>query len=157
MYLRRAKANDAEAITTVINAAFRLAESFLVDRDRVDQELVHSLLKKGTFLVADDNGAVQGCVYVELQGERAYLGLLSVDPQHQKSGLGSKLMDAAEIFCAGEGALFADLRIVSVRRELPSFYQHRGYIATGTSPFPTGFDPKVPCHFIEMSKPLAGE
>jgi predicted N-acetyltransferase YhbS len=157
--LRPAELQDAEAITTVINGAFRKAESFLVDHDRVDLDLVRSLLKKGKFLVAAENsgagGTLAGCVYVELRGERAYLGLLSVDPQLQNAGLGPKLMDAAEKFCAGEGCRFMDLRIVNVRRELPSFYQHRGYAATGTAPFPPGFNPKVPCHFIEMSKPLA--
>jgi hypothetical protein len=48
----------------VINAAFRQAESFLIDRDRIDLEAVRELLCKGNFLVADDNGDLQGCVYV---------------------------------------------------------------------------------------------
>jgi len=47
-----------------------------------------------------------------------------------------------------------DLRIVSVRRELPEFYHRRGYVETGTSPFTPGLEPKLPCHFVNMSKPL---
>ncbi len=47
-----------------------------------------------------------------------------------------------------------DLRVVSVRKELPAFYHHRGYIEIGTEPFPPGLNPKVPCHFVKMSKPL---
>jgi len=146
---------DAPAIMAVINAAFRRAESFLIDRDRVDLEMVRSLLEKGKFLVAEDGGVLAGCVYIELRGDRAYLGLLSVDPDRQKAGLGSQLMNAAENYCARAGCRFMDLRIVNVRRELPAFYRHRGYVETGTAPFTPGLNPKVPCHFVEMSKPLS--
>jgi GNAT superfamily N-acetyltransferase len=152
--LHLAEAKDAEAITSLINSAFRLAESFLIDRDRIDRESVRSLLEKGKFLVATDKGVLMGCVYVELKGERAYLGLLAIEPQRQKAGLGSKLMKAAEEYCANAGCRFMDLRIVNVRRELPSFYQRRGYTETGTAPFTPGLNPKVPCYFVEMSKPL---
>ncbi len=95
-----------------------------------------------------------GCVYVELRGERAYLGLLSVDPKRQKSGLGSALMNAAEEYCANEGCRFMDLRIINLREELPIFYRNRGYVETGTAPLTPGLQPKLPCHFVEMSKAL---
>jgi GNAT superfamily N-acetyltransferase len=152
--LHIAEAKDAEAITSLINSAFRLAESFLIDRDRIDRESVHSLLVKGNFLVATDKSVLVGCVYVEPRGERAYLGLLAVEPQRQNAGLGSKLMKAAEEYCTQAGCRFMDLRIVNVRRELPSFYQRRGYIETGTARFTPGLNPKIPCYFVEMSKPL---
>ncbi len=156
MQLRLAEIGDAGPITRVINAAFKQAESFLIDRDRIDESSVRALLEKGNFLVAEDQGVLVGCVYVELRDERAYLGLLAVDPQRQKAGLGSKLMDAAEEFCAKAGCRFMDLRIVNVRRELPAFYHRRGYVETGTTvPFPPELKPKVPCHFVEMSKRLA--
>jgi len=152
--VRVAEIPDAEAIRRVINAAFRNAESFLIDRDRVDSETVHSLLKKGKFLVAEENDTLEGCVYVELRSERAYLGLLSVDPQRQKSGLGSLLMNEAERYCAGAGCKFMDLRIVNLRTENHAFYTRRGYVETGTEPFPPDLNPKLPCHFVNMSKPL---
>ena len=154
MQLRVAEIRDAEAIVSVINAAFRKAESFLIDGDRIDLETVRGLLKKGAFLVAGDLNSLCGCVYVELRGDRSYLGLLSVDPERQKSGLGSKLMDAAEDYCAKAGSRFMDLRMVNVRKELPDFYHRRGYVETGTEPFPPGLNPKLPCHFVKMSKPL---
>ncbi len=152
--LRIADVRDAEAIVSVINIAFRKAEGFLLDRDRIDLETVQALLQKGTFLVAED-GSVRGCVYVEPRdGNRTYLGLLAVDPRLQKAGLGSQLMNAAEAYCAKAGSRFMDLRIVSVRKELPTFYHRHGYVETGTEPFTPGLNPKVPCHFVVMSKPL---
>ena len=162
MQVRVAEIRDAEAIASVINAAFRQAESFLIDRDRIDLETVRELLRTGSFLVADkaadnvagDLGVLCGCVYVELRGERSYLGLLSVDPLRQKSGLGSKLMNAAEDYCAKAGSRSMDLQIVNLRQENHAFYRRRGYIETGTAPFPPDLNPKLPCHFVKMSKPL---
>ncbi len=152
--LRIAETRDAEAIVSAINAAFRKAEGFLLDRDRIDLQTVQELLQKGTFLVAEDR-FLCGCVCVEPKGgDRSYLGLLSVDPRLQKSGLGSQLMTVAEANCAKAGSRFMDLQIVSVRKELPDFYHSRGYVETGTAPFPAGLNPKLPCHFILMSKPL---
>jgi predicted N-acetyltransferase YhbS len=151
---RIAQSSDAKAITALINAAFRQVESFLIDGDRISLEVVQSLFKKGKFLVAEADGTLSGCVYVELRGDRAYLGLLSVHPKLQKAGVGSKLMNAAEERCANAGCRFMDLQIVNVRRELPAFYHHRGYVETGTAPFNPDFTPKVPCHFVRMSKPL---
>lgn len=154
MQLRVATHSDADAITSLINAAFRRAEAFLIDGNRIDLQTVQGLLEKGKFLVAEESGTLAACVYVEPKGERAYLGLLSVDPHRQKAGLGSMLMKAAEDYCRNAGCRFIDLQIVNVRQELPSFYHHRGYVETGTAPFVPGVIPKVPCHFVKMSKPL---
>ena len=154
MHLRLGEIHDAEAITAVINLAFRVAESFLMDRDRMDLESVQSLLTSGKFLLADHGGAVAGCVYIELKAERAYLGLLSVDPKHQKAGVGSRLMNAAEDYCARAGCRFMDLQVINLRQELPRFYRNRGYIETGTAPLTPGLRPKLPCHFVKMSKQL---
>jgi len=155
MQARVAEIADAEDIVSVINAAFRQAENFFIDRDRVDLEAVRELLRKGKFLVADNNGALEGCVYVELRGDRSYLGLLAVNPQLQKGGLGSTLMTAAEDYCAKAGSRFMELKIVNLRQENHAFYRRRGYFETGTAPFPPDLNTKLPCHFVTMSKPLA--
>ena len=150
--IRIATTKDAPAITAVINAAFRIAEEFFVDGNRITQAEVEELLAKGAFLLAETNGKLNGCVYVELRGERSYLGLLSVDPACQQSGLGSLLMVEAEKYCRERGSRGMDILIVSLREELPSFYQKRGYVASGTTPFPPDVPTKIPCHFINMSK-----
>ena len=152
--IRIAGSADAEQITAVINAAFRIAEGFFIDSNRITLDEVHRYLDKGAFLVAEDSHGLSGCVYVELRGERAYLGLLSVDPSRQQSGLGSRLMTAGEEYCRTRGARFMDILIVNLRAELPAFYERRGYVENGTTPFPPDVPTKQPCHFINMSKPL---
>ena len=154
MQLRIARTADAERLMDLINAAFRQAESFIIDRDRVDFETVQSLLAKGEFLVAEDEDTLAGCVYLELRAERAYLGLLSVSPARQKAGVGSILMREAELRCARAGCRFMDLRIIDLRKDNHAFYERRGYVEISTEPFPSDLNTKLPCHFVNMSKPL---
>ena len=150
-----ASLQDAERITTLINGAFRLAEGFFLDADRIGLESVRDFFLRGKFLLVESDGVVVACVYVELRGERAYLGLLAVDPARQHSGFGSLIMDAAEENCRGLGCRFMDIQVVNLREDLFGFYRRRSYVETGTHPFPTDVETKLPCHFIEMSKPLA--
>jgi N-acetylglutamate synthase-like GNAT family acetyltransferase len=152
--VRVAELGDAPSITSLINTAFHLAEGFFVDGPRISRPEVEHYLEKGTFLLAEDEGKLHGCVYVELRGDRSYLGLLSVNPGYQKGGLGSSLVNEAETYCRNRGSRFMDILIVNLRQELPSFYERRGYTQTGTTPFDEDVETKMPCHFINMSKSL---
>jgi len=107
--IRIAAPADAPRITSVINAAFRIAEGFFVDGLRITQAEVEQSLVKGVFLVAEARDVINGCVYVELRGERSYLGLLSVDPSSQQGGLGSLLMLEAEKYCRERGSRAMDI------------------------------------------------
>jgi len=149
-----ATAHHIDAITALINSAFRMAEFFFIERARIDPQTVRDLMTKGEFLLTEENGALAACVYLEKRGDRTYLGLLAVDPNLQGKGIGSRLMAAAENHCAKSGSRFMDLRIVNLRTENHAFYSRRGYVETGTEPFPANFETKLPCHFINMSKPL---
>jgi GNAT superfamily N-acetyltransferase len=154
MNTRTAQLDDAENIARLVNAAFR-PERFFIDADRTNPEKVRALMQKGKFLLTEDAGALAGCVYVELRDERGYFGLLAVDPELQRSGLGSRLVAAAEEYCRAAGCHFMDLTIVNLRTELPPFYQRLGYVESGTLPFPSEQDANQPCHLVRMSKALA--
>ena len=145
---------DAAKITSVINSAFRIVEGFFIEHERISQTEVEELLAKGTFLFAETDGKLDGCVYVELRGERSYLGLLSVDPARQQAGLGTLLMNEAERYCRERGSDFMDILIVNLREDLPAFYRKRGYADNGTTPFPADIPTRIPCHFINMAKSL---
>ncbi|MGD0300188.1 MAG: GNAT family N-acetyltransferase [Bryobacteraceae bacterium] len=151
--LRIAEAGDDEAVTRLINAAFRVEEFFLAG-DRIQIGEVRDRLSKGRFILAEQDSVIIGCVYVEPSGERAYLGLLSVEPALQRSGIGKLLTDAAEEHCRCLGCRFMDLRVVNLRTELPPFYRKLGYVQTGAMPFPHEVRIIIPCHLLIMSKPL---
>jgi GNAT superfamily N-acetyltransferase len=151
--IRQAQGADADALARLINAAFRVEQPF-IEGDRINPDAVLTYMQKGKFLLAEHAAGLAGCVYLELRGDRGYLGLLGVDPPRQRTGLGRKLMDAAENYFRDAGCCAIDLRIVSARAPLPAFYRHLGYIETGTAPLPSDAPVKVPCHFILMSKTL---
>jgi GNAT superfamily N-acetyltransferase len=151
--IRLALPDDVAPLARLINAAFVVEQPF-IEGERIDPEGVRAYMKKGNFLLAEDAAGLAGCVYVELRGERGYLGLLGVDPPRQGTGLGSKLMDAAENYFRAAGCTAIDLRIISPRTPLPAFYAHLGYAQTGTAPFAPDVPVKVPCHYILMSKSL---
>ncbi len=133
VHLRLAEAADTEALVRLINEAFAV-EKIVIEGERTEQLL--------------------GCVYVEVKGKRGYLGLLGVRPDRQKSGFGRRLTTAAEDYFRKAGCEAVDLRIVSVRAELPPFYERLGYAATAIAPVPDTIPLKIPSHFIVMSKSL---
>lgn len=157
--IRVAADTDREAIRRLINQAFEI-ERFLKkgggDRLQNDGEY-EALWERGTFLVKQEDGALTGCVYVEPRGDRAYLGLLSIDPARQGAGLGKQLNAAAEQFARRQGCRWMDLRVVSPRAEaLLPIYRRLGYAETGTEEYPESLVAKmtIPGHFILMAKPL---
>jgi N-acetylglutamate synthase-like GNAT family acetyltransferase len=153
--IRFAEESDLPALTALINKAFKV-EAFFIVRDRLMPEETRQYFQKGRFLIAEENNTLAGAVYVELRGDRSYLGLLSVDPDRQKSGLGRRLTAAAEEFAREMGAHHMDITVVNLRTELPPFYRKLGYIDDGTAPVRPDMIPRLlqPCHFIKMTKPL---
>jgi GNAT superfamily N-acetyltransferase len=151
--IRAAVSEDVEAIARLINAAF-VVEGIAFDGDRTNPGKVRALMNTGKFLLAEDSAGLAGCVYVELRGDRSYLGLLSVDPPRQGTGLGGQLVAAVEEYSRSAGSRAVDLRIISPRAELLPFYRHLGYAETSTAPFSSDVQPKLPSYYILMSKPL---
>ena len=143
-----ATSTDAEAIRDLINLAFR-AERPFIEGDRLDLAGVRSLFNKGQFLLLRNGPqSLLGCVYAEVRAGRGYIGLLSVAPGHQRAGLGSQMMTAAEEHCQKLGCMAVDLRFINLRPELLRFYSKLGYSENGTARM------KMPFHFIQMSKSL---
>jgi predicted N-acetyltransferase YhbS len=151
--VRLAEAADSEALVGLINAAFAV-EKIVIEGQRIDSLKLRALFETGKFLLLEDAAQLVGCVYVEIRDRRGYLGLLGVHPDRQKSGLGRRLVDAAEDFLRKANCQAVDLRIVSARTELPPFYSRLGYRATGTMAIPDTIPLKVPSHFILMTKLL---
>lgn len=151
--LRCATDRDVPALTRLINDAFRV-ERFFIDHDRTDEEEVRKHLQTGKFLVLEDDASLVGCAYVEVRGERAYMGMLSVAPSRQHSGLGRAVIQGVESYCRSQGCSVLDIRIVNVRTELLPLYRRLGFHETGTAPFPAEVETQIPCHFLLMSKSL---
>jgi N-acetylglutamate synthase-like GNAT family acetyltransferase len=151
--IRRATAADAGELARIINLAYVVEESFVAG-PRTSSAEVERLCGRGRFLVLEEDREPVGCVYLELSGERAYLGLLAVLPERQGGGRGRALVEAVEATGRAEGARAVDLRVVDLREELHGFYQRLGYRAVGSAPFPDGERVKRPVAFVIYEKAL---
>ena len=157
--LRIAGAADVPALTRLINAAYRVEEFFLIG-DRTSEPEVTALMSgaDSAFLVIDSHeakAALVGTVFVKRTGDRGYFGFLAVDPQRQGSGLGRKLVAAAEDHFRQLGCRHVDLDVVDLRTDLPEFYRALGYAETGvTTPFPRADCLRRPAQLVVMSRSL---
>jgi predicted N-acetyltransferase YhbS len=146
---------DVPRLVSIINEAFSV-ETFL-EGARTDHERLSAMLTAADVLVAEDGaGKPLGCVYLEVRGVRGYLGMLAVDPSHQRTGLGRAIMLAAEQHLRGQGCKFVDICVLSKRAELRPIYRRFGYVEDGLEEFHPmqPLKPGVSCHAILMSKAL---
>lgn len=150
---RTADESDAEALVPLINRAFEVELRFF-DTERIDLEETREHLKKGTFLLAESDGRIAGCNYVELRGDAGYFGLLSVDPDFQGNGLGRKLVEQAEDFCRKAGCSLMQIRVLNHRNELPPFYEKLGYSVARLEEVEQVSSARMPYHFLIMEKLL---
>lgn len=150
---RTAIETDAEALVPLINRAFEVEKQFFTT-ERIDLAETREFLKKGTFLLAESDGRLAGCNYVELRGEAGYFGLLSVDPDHQGRGLGRKLIEQAEDFCRDAGCSLMQIRVLNHRTELPPFYEKLGYHVARIEEVEQVPSARMPYHFLIMEKDL---
>lgn len=161
--LERASPSDAPALKRLLEAAYRgdsarrgwNHEADLLDGERVtDEELVELLSDpQVTMLIARDGARCIGSVAVTRKGPTfAYLGMLCVEPDLQSSGLGRRLLDAAEDTARDAGIQAMEMTVIDSRDTLIAWYERRGYVRTGETR-PLQLDP--PITFVVLEKPLA--
>lgn len=150
--LRLAGEQDAASLARLVNRAYAV-EEFFVDGARTTPEEVAELLRNGRFLVLDGADGPAAAVYVRTEGDDGQLQMLSVSPELQGRGLGTRLVAVAEALCSAVGCRSMGLQIVNLRDELGPWYRRLGYRETSQLPY-VDRPLKRPCHFIAMSKSL---
>ena len=153
--IRPATAADQGRLVPLINAAFAV-ETFL-EGPRTDPERLAAVMEKGTILLAEETaGSFIASIYVEVRGSRGYAGMLAVLPARQRTGIGHRMVTAAEDFLRANGCSSLDITVLSLRPELPPIYRSYGFTETGTEPFhyPFAIAGGQECHCIVMSKAL---
>lgn len=100
----------------------------------------------------DDGGQIAGCVFLQVQARGLYLGLLTVSPVLQASGIGKKLLSAAEDFAKAHHCSSIFMQVISIRSDLVAWYERHGYRNTGErKPFPTDNKFGVPTVSLEFA------
>ena len=169
MNISTATEDDVQYLDVLINSAYRgeyskkgwTTEADLLGGLRIDANSLKELVQKpnAVFLkCCYDNGEILGCVYLEKQDTKMYLGFLTVSPILQASGIGKQLLAAAEKYTTENNCISVYMTVISLRKELVAWYERHGYNPTGeTKPFPTdekfGIQ-KQPLELMVMEKML---
>ncbi|NYF57762.1 GNAT superfamily N-acetyltransferase [Micromonospora purpureochromogenes] len=133
---------DAGEILTVQRAAYvaeaqRYTDPLLPPLTETLDE-VRAVLAGPTIVLAARAGhRLVGSVRARVTGDTAHVGRLSVAPDQQGRGIGSRLLDAVESACAGRAArleLFTGAQSADNLR----FYARHGYRIVGHRPDPNG-------------------
>jgi ribosomal protein S18 acetylase RimI-like enzyme len=154
--IRRAQHNDAEAIATLINSAYRgessragwTTEADLIDGLRTTaQEITLLIQQPNLFMLVGelDQALVASvcCECVQEDGQqKAKLGMIAVKPTIQNQGLGKQMIQAAEHAARQQWQIQAYyMTVVTQRDTLIAFYRRQGYQPTGVvRPFPYASD-----------------
>lgn len=147
--MRPAGPEDVAALLALVESAFRgesakrgwTHEADLLGGQRTDAAALAAMIADPaqTMLLLEHDGVLNGCVSVADKGAgRAYLGMLTVNPDLQGGGLGRKLVDGAEAFARTQlGASAMEMTVIKQRPELIAWYLRHGYVETGwEEPFP---------------------
>lgn len=148
--VRRATPADARALARLVNRAYEI-EQFFVDGDRTDEHEIAEMVDR--FVVLDGDGGLAAAVHVDAVPTGGFIRMLSVSPEFQGRGLGTRLVRVAEAMCAAMGCAEVTLHIINLRDELGRWYRSLGYREVGTLPYEHR-PVKRACHFVEMRRTL---
>ncbi|MFV8342586.1 GNAT family N-acetyltransferase [Flavobacterium sp. XS2P39] len=143
----KATAEDVSALNKLINSAYRgesskkgwTTEANLLEGLRTTEKELTKIIKnpKNTILKFTVNNDIVGCVLLIEKEFQLYLGMLTVSPDLQNSGVGKQLLQQAEIHASVLGLAKIVMTVISVREELIAWYKRNGYFDTGArEPFP---------------------
>lgn len=138
---------DVLPLQVLLNKAYRgeeskkgwTTEANLIAGDvRTTEASVLEVLQKAgsVFVKYNQNNELIGCVNLQLQENKLYLGMFSVLPTLQGGGIGKQLLFAAEEYAKSIHCNTIYMTVISVRTELINWYKKYGYAETGeTIPF----------------------
>ena len=158
--ITQAKLTDVSELNTLINSAYRgetskkgwTTEANLLEGLRTTEDELTELITNpiNTILKFTDKDTIIGSVLLVQKENQLYLGMLTVSPELQNSGVGKKLLQQAEMHARKIGLPKIVMTVISVREELIAWYKRTGYSDTGArEPFPAS-DVHIPI----VDKPL---
>jgi GNAT superfamily N-acetyltransferase len=142
MPITKAAITDVPELNNLVNNAYRgdtsklgwTTEANLLDGSRIDEETLMGYFNNPNVIIlknTDKNGVITACVYLEVRVPKLYVGMFSVLPHLQNKGLGRDLLQAAETYAEQLNCHTLTMTVISLRHELISWYERRGYKATG--------------------------
>lgn len=153
MQAQVASVHEAELLSDFVNAAYRgdssrigwTTEADLLDGQRIDPTMLREQIASpdNVILLFRDGAQLIACVFLQRRENCAYLGMFTVAPALQGSGIGKKVLGFIEDWVVTHWSVRCiEMCVISKRKELVEWYLRRGYSDTGRrEPFPYG-EPK---------------
>ncbi|MEO7978565.1 GNAT family N-acetyltransferase [Flavobacterium sp.] len=139
--ITKATLQDIPVLTILINSAYRgesskkgwTTEANILEGKRTTEEELTQTIQdpKNTILKFTDNERITGSVLLVEKEQQLYLGMLTVSPELQNSGIGKKMLAEAENQAKALGLSGIIMTVISVREELIAWYKRHGYVDTG--------------------------
>jgi len=140
--LKIASVDDVKAINSLVNSVYRgenskkgwTTEAEFLGGIRITEEKIKEIIgrKNDIVILAVFEGNITGCVHLENAVEYSYIGMLSVDVDHQDKGIGRLLINECERYTKEEWKLRKiKMKVINRRLELMEYYYRRGYRSTG--------------------------
>jgi ribosomal protein S18 acetylase RimI-like enzyme len=162
--------DDVIDLEKLINSAYRgetskqgwTTEANILQGERISINELTEIIKnkENTILKFTENNTLIASVLLVNKENKLYLGMLTVSPELQNSGIGKKLLEKAEEHALKLGLPKIVMTVISVREELIAWYNRHGYIDTGIrEPFPLNDTDAViaqhPLEFVILEKKLS--
>jgi GNAT superfamily N-acetyltransferase len=159
-----------DELARLINRAYALGEDgmWVKGTVRTSPPAIVEAIRSGGMLAALIDGELVGCAFVRALDETtADLGLVSVSPDRQGSGLGGEIVRFAEHLMRSRGAQTAQLELLVPRdwvhptkERLRAWYLRLGYRIVRSAPFEEiashgASELATPCEFLVFRKALA--
>ncbi|MDX6189795.1 GNAT family N-acetyltransferase [Flavobacterium sp. Fl-318] len=139
--ITKATLADIPALNLLINSAYRgesskkgwTTEADLLEGKRTTEEELTQTIQdpKNTILKFTENGKIISSVLLVEKEHQLYLGMLTVSPELQNSGIGRKMLTEAENHAKSLGLNSIIMTVISVREQLIAWYKRNGYEDTG--------------------------
>jgi ribosomal protein S18 acetylase RimI-like enzyme len=134
---------DAASLTALLNSAYRgesskqgwTTEAHLIAGNvRTDENDLQNIMAQPNSIILkyiNDQDEVIGCVNLQQQDKKIYLGMLSVSPNLQGAGIGKQLLKVAEEYAMYLQCTVIYMTVITARTELINWYNRYGYNDTG--------------------------
>ena len=165
--ITKATVQDVSDLNFLINSAYRgesskkgwTTEANILEGIRISEKELSEIIEKPNSSIFKfiENDTIIACVLLEIKKNKLYLGMLTVSPEIQNSGIGKKILKFAEDYASKLNLPKIVMTVISVREELISWYKRHGYFDTGIKePFPMDNPefglPKQTLEFIVLEK-----
>ena len=167
---RIAQSSDLNHLVKLINLAYRqteghnwTSEADIVVGERINFVQLKQSLEQEHFQLwaVESFNEIVACIGLTFDQVDVEIGTFAISPNHQNLGLGRKILAFAEDYVSNEHQYINVLVmwVLSVRSELISYYERRGYVLTGVvDEYPLNANvgtPIVDLYLVEMKKVIS--